>query len=135
MEIEVELEGFVAPEAGIDLPAQEEEQNMVLERAENAQVLLENQMVLWELEIEDPTPVSSAAATSTAGPSNQATKDDLLMLDEVLVSPKNVALRMESYRCFGVFVEVSRVPIGVEYLLLIEIHLKLMHAILDLCRM
>ena len=40
-EIEAELEGFVAPEAEVDLPAQEEEQNVVPERAENAQVLLE----------------------------------------------------------------------------------------------
>ena len=85
-EIEAELESFVAPEADIDLLAQEEEQSMVPERLENAQVLLEQQVVLREPEIQDPTPVRSVVATDEAGSSGQAIKDDLLLLDDVLVS-------------------------------------------------
>ena len=112
-EIEAELKSFEEPGADIDLP--EEEQTVALERTENAQVLLEQQVVLREPEIQDPTPLSHVAATGEAGSSSQAIKDDLLLLDDVLLSTEHLALQMESHRCFGAFVEVSRVPIDMEY--------------------
>ena len=131
-EIEAELESFVEAGANIDLPAQEEEQTVAPERTENAQVLLEQQVVLRESEIQDPTPLIHAAATAKAGSSSQDIKDDLLLLDDALLSTEHLALQMESHKCFGAFVEVSRVPIGVEYLLSLDIRLMLIHIILDL---
>ena len=90
-EIEAELESFVEAGANINLPAQEE-QTVAPERMENAQVLLEQQVVLREPEIQDPTLLSHAAATGEAGSSRQAIKDDLLLLDDVLLSTEHLAL-------------------------------------------